>query len=83
MSEPVFCQNCGRLCKEVYKGGNRLPYCSRDCAITGYLIDKYGGLIFLTFMLLIFAMALTADYMAVKYSPTTQEQGRNMDDKEQ
>lgn len=80
MSEPVFCQNCGRLCKSVYKGGNRLPYCSRDCAITGYLIDKYEGLISLTFMLLIVAMALTADYMNVKYSPTTQTQEQENDE---
>ncbi len=74
MSEPVFCQNCGQLCKEVHKGSNGLPYCSRDCAITGYLIDKYEGVIFLTIMLLIPAMALTAEYMKVKYSPTIQTQ---------
>ena len=74
MSEPVFCQNCGKLCKELHKGSNGLPYCSRDCAITGYLIDKYEGAIFLTFMLLIVAMALTAQHMEVKYSPTTQTQ---------
>lgn len=72
--EPVFCQNCGRLCKEVHEGENGLPYCSRNCAITGCLIDKYEGAIFLTVMLLIVAMALTAQYMEVKYSPTTQEQ---------
>ena len=75
--EPVFCRNCGRVCKDVYEGDNHLLYCSRDCAITGYLIDKYEGLIFLVIMLLIVAMALTAEYMNVKYSPTTtQEQGR-------
>lgn len=75
MSWPVFCQNCGRLCEVVHKGDNGLPYCSRDCAITGCLIDKYEGLMFLTIMLLIVAMALTAEYMNVKYSPTaTQEQ---------
>ena len=85
MIEPVFCQNCGRLCKEVYKGSNGLLYCSRDCAITGYLIDKYEGLIFLVITLLIPAMALTAQYMQVKYSPTTQtqEQGEGDNDKEQ
>ena len=74
MIDPVFCQNCGRLCKEVHKGDNSLPYCSRDCEITGGIIDKYEGAIFLTFMLLIVAMALTADYMIDKYSQTTQEQ---------
>ena len=75
MSWPVFCENCGRLCKEVHKGSNGLPYCSRDCAITGYLIDKYMGVIVLIIsMLLIPAMALTAQYMKVKYSPTTQTQ---------
>lgn len=74
--EPTFCQNCGRLCKDVYEGDNHLHYCSRDCAITRYLIDKYEGLIFLVIMLLIPAMALTAHYMLVKYSPTTQEQER-------
>lgn len=74
MSEHVFCQNCGKLCRELHKGNNGLSYCSRDCAITGYLIDKYEGAIFLTFMLLITAMALTAEYMEVKYSSTTQTQ---------
>lgn len=72
--EPVFYQNCGRLCKAVHKGDNALPYCSRDCAITGGIIDKYGGVVFLTFMLLIVAMALTAQYMEVKYSPTTTQE---------
>lgn len=78
MSEPVFCQNCGRLCKEVHKGSNGLLYCSRDCEITDRLIVEYEWPIILTiFMLLIVAMALTADYMNVKYSPTTsQEQER-------
>lgn len=81
--EPTFCQNCGRLCKEVHKGSNGLPYCSRDCEITGRLIDKYEGLIFLVIMLLIPAMALTAQYMQVKYSPTTQTQEQEGNDKEQ
>ena len=74
MSEPVFCQNCGRLCKAVHRGSNGLPYCSRDCAITGYLIDKYEGAIFLTCLMLFLAMALTAQYMMDKYSHTSQEQ---------
>lgn len=74
--EPVFCQNCGRLCKAVHKGSNGLPYCSRDCEITDRLIVEYEWAIFLTIMLLISAMALTAQYMQVKYSPTTQEQDK-------
>lgn len=77
MTEPVFCQNCGRLCKSVHKGDNGLPYCSRDCEITGCLIDKYEGLIFLTIMLLIVAMALIAQYIEVKYSPTTTQEQDN------
>lgn len=72
--EPVFCQNCGRLCKSVHEGDNDLPYCSRDCAITDRLIVKYELPIILTIFMLCLAMALTADYMAVKYSTTTQEQ---------
>ena len=83
MSEPVFCQNCGRLCKEVYEGDNGLPYCSRDCAITDRLIVKYELPIILMIFMLCLATALTARYMIDKYSHTTQEQGRNMDDKEQ
>lgn len=72
--EPVFCQNCGRLCKAVHKGDNGLPYCSRDCAITDRLIVKYEWAIFLTIVMLCLAMTLAAQYMRVKYSPTTQEQ---------
>ena len=72
--EPVFCQNCGRLCEEVYKGRNRLPYCSRDCAITDRLIGKYELPIILTIFMLCLATALTARYMMDKYSHTTQEQ---------
>lgn len=83
MSEPVFCQNCGWLCEEVHIGDNGLPYCSRDCEITDRLIYKYEWQIFLTIFMLFLAMALTAQYMMDKYSHTTQEQGRNMGDKEQ
>ena len=74
MSEPVFCQNCGRLCKSVHKGNNGLLYCSRDCEIIDSLIVEYESDILLTILALIFAMALTAQYMVDKYSPTTQEQ---------
>ncbi len=80
MSEPVFCQNCGRKCKEVHKGDNGLPYCSRDCEIIDRLIAEYEWSILLIFILLIPAMALTADYMAVKYSPITQAQEEEQDD---
>lgn len=73
MTEPVFCQNCGRLCDAVHKGSNGLPYCSRDCEIIDSLFVEYEWVTFLIFMLLISAMALTAQYMADKYSPTTQE----------
>lgn len=72
--EPVFCQNCGRVCKTVHKGSNGLPYCSRDCETRGWLIDKYEGVIFLEVLMLFLAMMLTADYMKVKYSQTIQEQ---------
>lgn len=74
MSEPVFCQNCGRLCKEVHEGDNGRPYCSRDCEITDRLIVKYALPIILTIFMLFPAMIMTAQYMQVKYSPTTQEQ---------
>ena len=66
MSEPVFCQNCGRICKTVHLGDNRMPYCSRDCEIRGWVIDKYEGAIFLIGLMLIIAMALTADYKNAK-----------------
>lgn len=72
--EPVFCQNCGRLCKAVHKGSNGLPYCSRDCEIADRLIVEYESAIVMTISMLIIAMVLTAAYMEVKYSPTTQEQ---------
>ena len=76
--EPVFCQNCGRLCKEVYEGDNGLPYCSRDCAITDRLIVKYELPIILTIFMLCLATALTARYMIDKYSPTiSQEEQEN------
>lgn len=71
--EPVFCQNCGRLCKAVHVGDNNLLYCSRDCEITDRLIVEYESAILLTILALIFAMAFTTQYMADKYSPTTQE----------
>lgn len=74
MSEPVFCQNCGRLCKEVHVGDNNLPYCSRDCEIIDHLIVEYEWPIVLTLFMLFVAMTLTAQYMADKYSPTTQEE---------
>lgn len=75
--EPVFCQNCGRLCKSVHVGDNRLHYCSRDCEITDRLIMEYEWAILLTIFMLFPAMIMTAQYMADKYSPTTsQEQGR-------
>lgn len=76
MSESVFCQNCGRLCKSVHEGDNHLLYCSRDCEITDRLIMEYEWTIFLEIVMLCLAMALTAQYMEVKYSATTQEQGR-------
>ena len=75
--EPTFCQNCGRLCKEVHVGDNGLRYCSRDCEITDRIIVEYEWLMFLTFMLLIVAMVLTAQYMEVKYSPTTTQEQEN------
>lgn len=74
--EPVFCQNCGRVCKEVRVGDNGLRYCSRDCEITDRIIVEYESAILLTILALIFAMVFTAQYMADKYSPTTQEQER-------
>jgi hypothetical protein len=76
MIEPVFCQNCGRLCKSVHVGDNGLHYCSRDCEITDRLIVKYEWAIILTIFMLFPAMIMTAQYMADKYSPTTQEQWR-------
>lgn len=72
--EPVFCQNCGRLCKTIHGGDNGLYYCSRDCEITDRLIVKYEWPIVLAFFMLFIAMTLTAQYMADKYSPTTQTQ---------
>lgn len=75
--EPVFCQNCGRLCKEVHVGDNGLHYCSRDCEITDRIIVEYEWPIVLTIFMLFLAMTLTAQYMRVKYSPTTQEQERD------
>lgn len=74
MTEPVFCQNCGRHCNRVYEGRNGLPYCSRDCEITDRLIVEYEWAIVLTIFMLCIAMTLTADYMETKYSPITQEQ---------
>ena len=78
--EPVFCQNCGRLCKEVHEGDNGIPYCSRDCAITDRLIMEYEWPIILTIFMLFPAMIMTAQYMADKYSPTTQEQEQENDE---
>ena len=80
MSEPVFCQNCGRLCKAVHEGDNGLPYCSRDCEITDRLLMEYEWPIILTIFMLFVAMALTAQYMADKYSPTTQTQEQENND---
>lgn len=74
--EPVFCQNCGRLCKSVHVGDNGLHYCSRDCEITDRLIVKYEWAIILTIFMLFPAMIMTAQYMMDKYSHTTQERGR-------
>lgn len=74
MSEPIFCQNCGRLCKSVHEGNNGLPYCSRDCEITDRLLVEYEWAIFLEIFMLCLAMTLTADYMESKYSQITQEQ---------
>lgn len=76
ITDPVFCQNCGRLCKSVHVGDNSLHYCSRDCEITDRIIVKYEWEMFLTIFMLFLAMALTAQYMMDKYSPTTQEQER-------
>lgn len=76
MSEPVFCQNCGRLCKTVHLGDNRLPYCSRDCEIIDSIIVEYEWAMFLEILMLIIAMALTADYMEAKYAQITQEAKR-------
>ena len=81
ITDPAFCQNCGRLCKEVHKGSNGLPYCSRDCAIIDSLIVEYEWVIFLTIMLLIPAMTITSLYMADKYSPTTQTQEQENDER--
>lgn len=77
MTESVFCQNCGRLCKSVYEGDNGLPYCSRDCEITDRLIMEYEWSIILTIFMLFLAMALTARYMIDKYSPTTSQEQEN------
>lgn len=77
MSEPVFCQNCGRLCKSVHEGDNHLIYCSRDCEITDRIIVKYEWQIVLTIFMLFLAMVLTAQYMEVKYSPTTTQEQEN------
>lgn len=74
MTEPVFCMNCGRRCKEVYKGSNGLPYCSRDCETIDSLMVEYAFSIVATIFMLSLAMLLTADYIRIKYSPTTQEQ---------
>ena len=38
------------------------------------IMIEYEWAIFLSFLMLIVAMAFTADYMAVKYSQTTQEE---------
>lgn len=73
MTEPVFCQNCGRRCNLVHLGDNGLPYCSRDCEIRDLLMVKYEWTILLEVFMLIVAMSLTADYMAIKYSQTTQD----------
>ena len=53
-----------------------MPYCSRDCEIRGWVIDKYEVAIFLIGLMLIIAMMLNAEYMRIKYSPTTQEAKR-------
>lgn len=73
MCEPVFCQNCGRLCKAVHLGDNGLPYCSHDCEIIDRIIIEHEWSIVLTIFMLFLAMTLTADYMETKYSSTTQE----------
>lgn len=74
MTEPVFCQNCGRSCDKVHKGSDGLSYCSRECEIRNYIMVEYEWVIFLMIVLLIPATALTARYMIDKYSPATQEQ---------
>lgn len=80
MTEPVFCQNCGRRCDRVHEGNNGLPYCSRDCEITDRLILKYELPIILTIFMLFPAMIMTAQYMIDKYSPTTQTQEEQEND---